>query len=572
MIAVKLFLRVIITALVVFLPIDSTAESCASFKPGYYFIKLTDKNNSPYCLSNPGEFLSNYSIVRREKFGIELNEMDLPVNPQYVASIADIADVIYTSKWFNAVLAVLNSESELADIQSLAFYDDFIYLKPLEISEDSEIKKPQNYHYSDIFNPLRSGGVVTNVDNFYESAYGYMEEQILMLNGHVLHNNGYFGAGVPVALFDAGYYKLDSLFAFSHLWDNNRIIDYISLVDDDENIFDSHHHGTMVLSTMAAIIPGQLMGAAPEASYLLIRSEDVHSEYLIEEANWLRAAEIADSAGVYIINSSLGYTEFDCPSQNYTYDDLDGESTISARAANYAHQRGMLVISSAGNYAQRDWTYIGTPADSYEAIAAGAVLLNGERAIFSSLGPSADGRVKPDIMAPGQNVVIVNGQGIPTQGSGTSFSAPLVSALTACLWQEFPNKNNQEIKNAIIKSSSRYLNPDSNYGFGIPDFAKARNILKGIDVPELYKLSIVPNPVRKNSYLDFYSDKQKHVNISIYNIKGQIVDEINNVFINKGANKIFPFNDIFSIMNSGVYIIKISSGSDKYIGKALKAF
>jgi serine protease AprX len=565
-----------------FLLFISAIESGASsinnheFIPGYYFVEFTDKNFSPYSLNKPEEFLTDESIRRRHKFGIGYNYYDLPVSPVYINSIGEVVDILYSSKWFNAVLAKINSQDELNAVKEFAFYKGISFLKPFDIKANANSSKHQHDFYSeqlmlkDFFYKEIEKNISFDNESLLKYYYGFMREQVEMLNGQALHKNGFWGEGVSIALFDAGFLNLDQLDAFNHLWENGRLLGAFDLVEDDEHIYNSHRHGTLVLSTMAALSHGQYAGAAPEAFYWLFQTEDGKSEYMIEEVNWLKAAEIADSLGVYIINSSLGYSVFDLPEQNHTYEDLDGNTTIVAKAANYASERGMIVINSAGNYGSTQWKYIISPADSHGAMAIGALTSTGDRATFSSFGPTADGRIKPDVMALGYQVAIINVEGTQTLGSGTSFSAPIISALTACLWQEFPEKDNLQIMKAIRESSNKYLFPDNEYGFGTPDFAKARLLLKNeFDIDHFYLYSIIPNPIASNSYIPIFSDKEKSASVDIYNLSGQKI--ASDVFvISQGYNKISPFINIFYSLSSGVYILKIRNGEEISVIKAVK--
>jgi serine protease AprX len=575
----KIFTIILIGFILLFSNTESDARNINNqeFIPGYYFVGFTDKNFSPYRLNAPSEFLTEESILRRHRYGIGYNYYDLPVSPVYIDYISEVVDVLYSSKWFNSVLAKINNQDELNAVKEFSFYKDIIFLKPFDIKAEAKSPKHQQDFYSDqlLLKDFFYAGVEKSISFDNESSfkyyYGFMREQVEMLNGQALHKNGFWGEGMSVALFDAGFLNLNQLDAFNHLWENERLLGYFDLVEDDEHIFNSHRHGTLVLSTMAAISPGQYAGAAPEAFYWLFQTEDGKSEYLIEEVNWLKAAEMADSLGVYIINSSLGYSEFDLPEQNHTYEDLDGNTTIVARAANYASERGMIVINSAGNYGSSPWKYIASPADSHGAIATGALTATGDRAAFSSFGPTTDGRVKPDVMALGYQVAIINVEGMQTLGSGTSFSAPIISALTACLWQEFSEKDNFQIMKALRESSNKYLYPDSEFGFGTPDFAKARLLLKNnFDIDDFYLYSIIPNPISPNSYIPILSHSEISTSVDIYNLSGQKISS--EVFIiYQGMNKISPFTSIYSILSSGVYIVKIRSGEEISIIKAIKA-
>lgn len=573
-------LSFLVAIVLVFISAIVFSNDKKTFTPGYYWVSFTDKNNSPYDLSNPEDFLSDEAIQRRIKFGIMLNELDLPVTPSYITEISSFGTVLYSSKWFNAVLMKITSSENYDAVFSLTFFQDIEFMKPLDITKDERTNKEQlsqlesRNFFAELSLHMHNYGSYSLMQPFND--YGYMEDQIALLNGDKLNNEGFFGNGVLIALMDAGYTNVDELSAFTHLWESGNIAGYLDLVDDYETVFDSHQHGTMVLSVMAANLPGQAKAAATEATYLLYRTEDAKTEYRIEECNWLKGVELADSAGAYIINSSLGYSVFDDDSQSYTYQDLDGLTTIAARAANIADDKGMLVFNSAGNYGNQSWMYIGTPADSFGAVAVGATDLSGELAGFSSIGPSADGRIKPELVAPGHNITVINSDGIISNASGTSFSSPILASVAACLWEAFPDRSNEDIKNAIINSADNYQSPDNYYGYGMPDFQLAKIILENefSHTPNQLafnnKLRIYPNPVNEFSYILMFSDVAKNVDISIFDTRGQLVQDINSVQLITGLNKIYPF-EYFNSLSQGLYVIQISTKDEKYLVKAVKS-
>ena len=295
-----------------------------------------------------------------------------------------------------------------------------------------------------------------------------------MLAGHVLHSMGHEGQGKKVAIFDGGFSSVYRMPAFDSLYANNRILGTRDFVEGDEFVYEASSHGTQVLSCMAANLPYLVMGTAPGASYYLFKTEDVGSEFKIEEFNWVAAAEYADSLGIDVINSSLGYTTFNDETMNYSYEDLNGKTGICSRGADIAVEKGMLVVNSAGNEGDGSWKYIGTPADGINVISVGAVKSNGSRASFSSYGPTPDGRIKPNVSAQGSRAIVAGMKGYAvTSTDGTSFSSPIMAGMVTTLWSAFPNKTNWEIKDAIEASGNQSTKPDSSLGFGIPDFFRA---------------------------------------------------------------------------------------------------
>ncbi len=556
---------------------EANARNYGDFKPGYYLIELTDKNHSPFSISFPLEFLSAESIARRQLAGIQIDESDLPVSPVYIDSIADIVTVFYASKWFNAVMVLLENDNDLSSIKELSCYKNHIFLKPLSSGKSLDISWEKFEFFENTH--LTSQELIRGSYTYRKSDYnkslkydlGLMQAQIEMLNGHIMHRNGFWGEGISIAVFDSGFLKTDVLDAFSHLWESGRIKGHFDLVFDNEDLFNSHRHGTMVLSVMAALLPGQLTGAAPDANYWLMQTEDVKSEYWIEEANWLRAAEIADSLGVFIINSSLGYTVFDDISQNHSYEDMNGITTIIARAAGFAYDKGILVVNSAGNYGSGNWRYIGSPADSYGAVAVGALTILGDPTAFSSVGPSYDGRVKPDVMALGYQVSVINVLGEPAIASGTSFSSPIIAALAACLWQEFPDRSNVDIRRAITESSHKFYYPNDSLGYGTPDFARARMLLMNdFNHDDGFLLSVIPNPIIQSSYIPVKASDDCVADFYIYNISGQLVAQFQSELV-QGYNRVYPFKDNFSILSNGMYIMRIVFGNERYVVKLVKS-
>jgi serine protease AprX len=517
------------------------AYPSGSQQGAYYWVGFTDKLDSPYSTERPEEYLSPRAISRRHRQGIRTNEADLPVNQSYLGSLAtDIhVQVVYTSRWFNGALVKAMEESSVDRIRQFSFVDEVILVKPDPGWNKAGGSPPR---------PERDKLSVEYGD------YGEAYRQIEQLNGHYLHEEGYRGRGMHIAVLDAGFRQVDQLWVFEGLRSEGRLLGVKDFVEPGGNVFQAHTHGMAVLSVMAANDPGQLVGTAPEASYWLLRTEDVVSEYRIEEYNWLVAAEFADSAGVDIINSSLGYTRFDDPMQDYSYAQLNGLTTVVSRAANKAFERGMLVVNSAGNYGAQDWQYIGAPADAFGVLAVGAVDENGVRTNWSSLGPTADGRIKPDVMAMGLRVNAANQHNGISQVNGTSFSSPLVAGMAACLWQRFPDLHAGDIRELIVRSADRFRHADHYYGNGIPDFALASGI--ALASLEQQGFALVPNPLTSYSAIDFYSDSHTRMEVQLVNMKGEIVYRTTDIQVRRGINSVRPFSGI-SHLPQGVYLVRL---------------
>jgi serine protease AprX len=428
-------------------------------KHDIFMVSLTDKNNNPFSVFHPQEYLSMRALERREMQQISIDERDLPVNPDYVAKIEALGGVIVLkSKWLNAVSVYIPDSIKKSKIDNLPFVMDVM---PLGFR-----KEPKDYKILEHF-PYEK---YNEQDNYY----GLTLNQVAMLSGHVLHGMGFAGEGKRVAIFDGGFTSVYRMPAFDSLYANNRILGTRDFVEGDEFVYEASSHGTNVLSCMAANLPYLVMGTAPSASYYLFKTEDVGSEFKIEEFNWLVAAEHADSLGVDVINSSLGYTTFNDADMNYKYEDLNGRTGICTRGADIAVEKGMLVVNSAGNEGDGSWKYIGTPADGVNVISVGAVRANGSRASFSSFGPTPDGRIKPNVSAQGNRASVAGMKGYAvTQTDGTSFSSPIMAGMVTTLWSAFPERSNWDIKDAIEAAGNQTMQPDSSLGYGIPDFFSA---------------------------------------------------------------------------------------------------
>lgn len=542
-------------------------------KPVMIWVEFADKANSPYSLSQPHEFLSPRAIERRQKQNIPIDFYDIPVSTTYIDIITGETgmELYFTSRWFNG--ALFKAESPQA--AEMLFQFDFVTFSEIaksEVQEPSIKSGTQRLEMPDTgdkFNSYESSFPYSGKKDFKNMGdYGSAEGQVTMVNGQSLHERGYWGEGKVIAVLDAGFRAVDTLRAFQNLWQQNKILGYYDFSQAREELFQGHSHGSFVLSVMAASLPGEYSGVATEASYWLLRTEEAASEFRVEEYNWLAGAEFADSVGADIINSSLGYTVFDEPAQSYTYNDLDGNTTVVARAANMAFSRGILVVNSAGNYGSQNWKYIGSPADAHGALAVGGTNSEGSRASFSSVGPTADGRVKPQVMAQAQAVSVVNTMGSIGNANGTSFSAPIISGMAACLWQMFPDASNTQIKQAIIRSADKYLIPDSLYGFGIPNFNYAITFLE-TELEDTENLRLVSNPLTPQSAIAFYAYAQEAISIELINSNGQRIWAKDNFAVFPGYNELRPFSDIAGL-SPGMYLIRVNFRNRAEMLKAIK--
>ncbi len=457
-----------IVFLLFFLPVlllQAQTEKRAVEKALRYRVQLTDKKHNPYSLSRPEDFLSPKSIGRRKRLGLKVDEYDLPVTPKYLDGLREAgAKVLLTSKWTNtALVEFVGADTLRAEaLKSLPYVES---VRKVWIGPDSIASYQAPKRHEKITNACKD-----TVDNYY----GLAAPQVEMLNVHRLHEAGFRGEGVTVAVIDGGFYNADCLTALKDC----RILGAYNLVRPEVSIYEEHEHGMMVLSCMAANVPHALVGTAPEASYYLIQSEDTHTEYLSEEDCWCRALEFADSLGVDLATNSLGYYDFDDPSMSHTYSEQDGRTALNSRAASLAASRGILLVNSAGNAGDEAWKKIGFPADATDIITVGAVDKRGINTIFSSVGNTADGRIKPDVMAQGGKTALLLPDGSVGYANGTSFSAPVFAGAAACLLQAFPKARPEEIIRAVQRAGHNAAHPNNIFGYGIPDMEKAFRLLK----------------------------------------------------------------------------------------------
>lgn len=455
------------------------AASLSVFSQEYnYKFRLTIKDKkSDYSIDKPEDFLSAKSLERRQKYNIKIDETDLPISQEYIKAIESIGGkVVAQSKWQRTV-AVHCSDSAIVDkYKALPFVSDALFVwrgKPVE-----ETKKDSIIAYP---------AVETVVFGDY---YARGKNNIKINNGQYLHDAGYKGKGMTIAVIDAGFNHLPQI----AMLDNLDIKGYKGFVYQNEDMFNkANQHGLNVLSCIGTNKPMQFVGTAPEASFWLLGSEDARSEYPIEEDYWAAAIEFADSVGVNVVNTSLGYNSFDYPAKSYTHEDLTGRTALISRAADAAAKKGILVVISAGNSGDSEWEKITPPSDAFNILTVGAVQKDSVIAPFSSRGLTEDLRIKPDVMALGQGATVVGDNGLVTYKSGTSFSSPIMCGMVACLWQAFPALTNKEIIEVVRQSSDIYDHPNKDYGYGIPDMKKAMEIAQQL----FDKKTAVQQPLKK---------------------------------------------------------------------------
>ncbi len=452
---------------ILFLIISLLSYSETQSQPIHYKFRvyLTDKGDAGYSTDNPSQFLTEKAIERKRVQKVDIDESDFPISNDYFALVEMAGGkVVSHSKWFNTLVVEVADSLKIEEIKSLSFVDSVKY-----------VWKGTNNGYRKALRPRleRSKPETEPADTIY----GYTYSQFTLHNADKMFNAGFRGNGIQIGVIDAGYTNFDVIPEFESV----KLLGYSNFVPEGD-MFASSDHGTKVLSTMAVYQPGVMIGSAPEASYWLLRSEDVASEFPVEEDYWIRAVEFADSLGLDLINTSLGYNEFDDIILNYTHDDLTGEVSLMSRAADMAYDKGMIIVVSAGNEGNKPWQKSTPPGDAKNVIAVGAVGTDSIIAPFSSYGEMADGRIKPDLVSVGRGTITISHFGVIGKTNGTSLSSPFLAGLIASLWSVNPQLHRSELIDIILRSSDRNQSPDPVYGQGITDFSKAMyEVLKTLE-------------------------------------------------------------------------------------------
>lgn len=504
------------------------------------WVYLADKENVLTAIANPITILTQEAIDRKSAHSVIIDERDVPINENYISQLKAQTGitVMAKSKWFNAV-HVRGTQTNIESLSNLSF------VSSIEFADRS----------------LNSSRVFQNQNKFaIEEAlvdfnYGNASNQIEMFNGDELHIADYTGSGMIVAVLDAGFPNVDEMSSFQRLRDAGNLLGGYDFVNRTSDIYAyaGNSHGTNVLSTMAGFVQDLFVGTAPDAQYYLFRTENAASENPIEESLWVEAAERADSLGVDVINTSLGYTTYDNSNYSYTTADMDGNTAFITRGANIAFEKGMLLVNSAGNSGNDSWTIVGAPADAPGVLSIGAVDANGNYAFFSSQGNGSQPTQKPDVVAQGQASYVISTNDVIYTSNGTSFSSPIMAGGIVCLWQALPDLTNVEIMQLVQESGSQYNNPDYFLGYGIPDLQLA--LINGLSLTEFeieeLDLNIYPNPF--SDEISISIPENEFVEISIFNILGKLVKQ--GTLTNSA-----PSLDVRSL-SQGIYISKLQSGN-----------
>lgn len=522
-----------------------------------YWIKFSNKTGTPYTLSNPSAFLTAQSIARRTTYNIPYHVSDLPVNPTYMQQIDAInhVELLYASKWLNGVVVAIDSSAvalpALASIKSFSFVVDTFKVKKIKLD-----KLPQPEAVSFASKENNSSNTLSKIN------YGRGLGQAYQLEVQCLHDRGFRGQGMTIAVCDVGFNDVNNGPLFDSIRNRNQILGTRDFVAGGTNAYQGGDHGTMVLSCMAANSPGLLVGTAPMAKYWLLRTEEGASETLTEEYNWIRGAEFADSVGVDIITTSLGYTTFDIVSQNHTYQTLNGRTAPMSIAATMAARKGIFVLNAAGNEGGSPWNFISVPGDADSICTVGAVDTTGALASFSSKGPTADGRIKPDLLACGWNTYVSNNGAIVFPGSGTSFATPVLAGAVACYWQSLKTLSNIRLLDTLRLNANNAATPNNTRGWGVPRLCKGITSVKQLDAEGQFDFSAYAENNQVN--LQINNINYNHISISMMDLSGKIIFN--------GQYETLDYKMHFNTVNlsSGVYLIQIQTSKGQKVKKLIK--
>ena len=521
----------------------------AQIAPDIYWVQFTDKANSPYSIDNPEAYLSPRALQRRANLNIAIDEYDIPVNPQYLQAVANCGvELLNPSKWLNGVSIHTTDAAAVEAVNALPFV-----MEVRSCPNDLKAQEIKERWLAVEARPMAANRAMYDY-------YGGAEYQVKQLNVDVLHNMGFDGSGIVVAILDGGFYGMDVHPCFDNMREEGRLLGVREFVYGATTVYSQSTHGTSCLSAMAAYVPNTMVGTAPKASYYLIHTEDANSENIIEEYNWVSGAEYADSLGVDVCSTSLGYNGFDLEQWYHPFEHFDGHTAPMTIGAEIAATRGIICVNSAANNGDGYCT-LGIPGDAEHILTIGAVNVNGVRAGFSSVGPTSDGRIKPDVMALGEGTFVANGysgsDGEYYNANGTSLSTPVVAGAVACLRQARPYASVQDVCDVIRACSNRADNPDNHYGYGIPDFSQALEML-GVEEPlgntHSHLISVYPNPAHDEVHVAL-NDVHK-AELTIYDVMGRLLF----AYSFNGLNHT-TLENYLNDLNTGVYFINAVSES-----------
>ena len=536
--------------LLLFVAVLATQFSFGQIQDGWSF--FDDKEDVAAALADPITILTQEALDRKALHGIVVDERDVPVNENYITQVKNATGitVLAKSKWMNCVY-IQGTEADINNLLNLPF------VSSVEFADKNLNLFPVSTGVTDKFQ-------LENETSRIVYDYGQAANQVEMIGIDHVHEQDFTGEGMIAAVLDSGFPNITSIGAFAHIVNENRLLGTYDFAGRQEDVTGTGSHGTRTFSDMGGLLDGDFVGTSPNASYYLFRTEFAPTEVPVEEAWWVEALERADSLGVDVVNTSLGYQDYDNPNYDHSYDDLDGQTTFAARGANLAFEKGMLLVTSAGNDGG-GFTFVATPADAPGVLTVGAVDSNGNYASFSSIGPTVDGRVKPDVMAKGASAAVVDAAGFVTTSSGTSFSSPIMAGAVTSLWQARPETTNAELMQIIRESSSLFDTPTDEMGYGIPNFEEALNALNTFAIEEQLldlNFAVYPNPTSDVINISFPKGIET-ATVTMYNVLGT---QVMRSEVTTTSNRI----DV-SRLSTGVYVARIehqnTSNSFKIIKK-----
>ena len=543
------------------------AQKAAAFQYAFQ-VTFTDKNNTPYSFSSPLTYLSPRALARRATQGIPIDSTDLPVNPAYIDSVLTLTGGVFheTSRWLNMCMILLADSSQILNLAGKPYISNITLVGYYSTNLHGRASNITGNPYTNL-----SGQKSTGIDGAY---YADTWTQTLMVNGNFLYDNNYQGQGKLIAVFDAGFLNSNLNPGFDSLRSSGRIVDSFDFVWHDNNVLQQDEHGAQVLSTMAGNWPGTFVGAAPLAMYALYLTEYDPNDQPLELDNMISAAERADSIGADIITESLGYDIFDYPpGSGQVFSELDGKTTVAAKAANIATRKGMLFVATAGNDGDPvpGWgNHILTPGDADSALTIGSTDNTGTPAVSSGYGPNAAGQVKPDVSALGQGAALLTGSSTGS-GDGTSFSTPQVAGWAACLWQANPGATPYQVRQAIIRCASSYSSPGVQLGYGIPNFACTAQLLNVSTPPPPFSpadwVIATPNPFNDEIKIAVDPDANGYVDFTVTDMAGRKVAALHE-YCYKGYNT--PLVLSMPYLCPGIYILKAVSSAQQQVIKLEK--
>lgn len=528
----------------------------AQIATNIYWVQFKDKDNSPYSIDNPEAYLSPRALQRRANLGIGIDEYDLPVNPQYLQAVADCgAQLLNPSKWLNGVSVYATNPAVIEAINMLEFVEVV-----RNCPDDLKAQEQKERWLAKEMDPTSSN------DRGICGYYGGAEDQVTQLKVDQLHNQGFDGTGIVIAILDGGFIGAESHRCFDNMREEGRLLGTRDYVYGSNSVYTQSTHGTSCLSTMAAYDPNNMVGTAPKASYYLIHTENADTENIVEEYNWVSGAEYADSLGVDVCSTSLGYIDFDMSQWDHPFEHFDGKTAPMTIGSEIAASRGMICVNAASNEGDGFCT-LGIPGDAEHILTIGAVNNRGVRASFSSVGPTYDGRIKPDVMAMGEGTYVASGNpqwgGNYYNGNGTSFATPVLAGAVACLRQARPYASVQEICDVIRSCGDRADQPDNHYGYGVPDFSQALELLNVKDsVYSNELINVYPNPSQGEVHVTLMEGAKAEVTVFdfmghqryTYSFNGLNHTTLEN-YLNSLASGVYFINAVSELGNQTVKLV-----------------